>query len=70
MERLLLRAEEAAQMLGLGRAQVYAMCQRGELPCVRLGRSVRIPADRLRSWLEDKQTAPERPDSEPAGQNQ
>jgi excisionase family DNA binding protein len=69
VEKLLLRPEEAAQMLGLGRAQVYGMCQRGELPCVRLGRSVRIPADRLRSWLEDKQTAPERLDPEPAGQN-
>ena len=70
MEKLLLRADEVAQMLGLGQAQVYGMCQRGELPCVRLGRSVRIPADKLRSWVEDKQVAPERPDDpEPEGQN-
>jgi excisionase family DNA binding protein len=51
-ERLLLRVSEAAELLGLGRAQVYAMCSRGQLPTVRIGRSVRLPAQGLRRFVE------------------
>ncbi len=52
MEKLLLRPTEAAEILGLGRAQVYLMCARGELPSVRIGKSVRVPADKLRAYVQ------------------
>ncbi len=51
-EKLLLRMSEAAHMLGLGKSTVYEMASSGELPVVRIGRSVRIPARALREWAE------------------
>ena len=68
MEKLLLRPTEAAEILGLGRAQVYAMCSRGELPCVKVGRrSVRLPADRLRAYVEELSRDQGVSDETPAG---
>jgi excisionase family DNA binding protein len=54
MERLLLRPDEAAETIGVGRATVYALVKKGELPSVRVGDSVRIPADGLRKWVDRK----------------
>ena len=48
---LLLRAEEVQQALGLGRSKIYEMMATGELPVVRIGRSVRVPAEALRHWV-------------------
>ncbi len=49
---MLLRAEEVQRVLGLGRSKIYEMIAAGELPVVRIGRSVRVPADGLRQWVE------------------
>ena len=57
MEPLLLRAEECARILGLGRSKVFQMMQRGELPVVRIGRSVRIPARALELWVNERTSA-------------
>lgn len=46
-ERWLLKADEVALLLGLGRSKVFAMIWAHELPVVRLGRAVRVPRDRL-----------------------
>ena len=51
-ERLLLRIPEAAERLSVGRSTVYELVQRGELPTIHIGRSVRIPAEALRTWVE------------------
>jgi len=52
-ERLLIRVDEAARMLSMGRAKTYAMAASGELPgVVRIGKSVRISAAVLRAWIE------------------
>jgi len=48
---LLLRPEEAARLLGLGRTTVFAMLAAGDLPVVRIGRSVRIPRVALEQWI-------------------
>lgn len=56
MEQALLRVEEAAKVLALGRSKTYEMVVAGELPSIRIGRSVRIPVDSLRRWLEDRTT--------------
>lgn len=49
--QLVIRAEEAARMLGIGRTKVYALIATGEIPTIRLGRSVRIPVEGLRAWI-------------------
>jgi excisionase family DNA binding protein len=46
-ERLTYTVQEAAQALGVGRNSAYALLQRGELPCVRVGRRVLIPRDAI-----------------------
>ena len=51
---MLLRPEEAAKMLGLSRSKVFQMLAAGELPVVRIGRSVRLPSDELRVWIRRK----------------
>ncbi len=51
MEPLLLRAEEVQKALGLGRSKVYEMMASGELPAVRIGRAVRVPAAALPEWV-------------------
>ena len=40
---ILLRAEEVARLLSLGRTTVFALIASGELPCVRVGRATRVP---------------------------
>lgn len=41
--KLLLTPKEAAYVLSVSPSQIYGMLQRGDLPCVRIGRSVRLP---------------------------
>ena len=54
MDKLLLRPIEAAEAIGLGRSKVYELLASGELPSVRIGGSVRVPVDALRSWIDDQ----------------
>lgn len=53
-EKLLLRAEEAAELLGVGRTKVYELIGRGEMPVVRIGRCLRIPRRTLDQWINDQ----------------
>ena len=50
--RLLLRPAEVAEALGIGRSKVYELIHAGELPSIRIGGSIRVPLDRLASWIE------------------
>ncbi|MGE0539822.1 MAG: excisionase family DNA-binding protein [Dehalococcoidia bacterium] len=52
MDKLLLKPIEAAELVGLGRSKCYEMIRDGTIPSVRLGKSVRIPADALRRWVD------------------
>jgi excisionase family DNA binding protein len=51
MEPLLLKAGDVAKLLGLGRSKVFTMLAVGELPVVRIGRSVRVPRAALDDWI-------------------
>jgi len=51
MEKLLLRPAEVAETLGIARSRAYMLIASGDLPSVRLGKSVRVPLEGLRSWI-------------------
>lgn len=56
-EPLLIRPEEVGRLLGLGRATIYQKISSGELPAVRIGRSVRVSLAALRRWVEEQSGA-------------
>lgn len=49
--KLLLRPEEAANLLSIGRSKVYELIGTGELVSVRIGASRRIPAEALSEFV-------------------
>ena len=57
-EKLLLKAVEVAEVLGIGRSKAYELIASGALPSIKIGASVRVPADALRGWVA-KQTETE-----------
>lgn len=59
-QRLLVRPDEAAALLGVGRSTVYVLLRRGELPVVHVGRAARIPMAAIARFVE-RQTSPTAP---------
>ena len=56
MEKLLLKPVEVGHLTGLGKSKVYELISAGVIPSVRIGgKSIRVPADRLRKWIEELQ---------------
>jgi len=51
---LLLSAAEAGKLLSVSRSKVLDLAGRGQIPCIRIGGSVRIPRDRLIAWIDDR----------------
>jgi len=51
-EKKLLTIDEAARRLGIGRSHAYLFVQRGELQSIKLGRSRRVPAQALDTFIE------------------
>jgi excisionase family DNA binding protein len=49
--RVLLRIPEVAERLALGRSTVYRLIAEGQLPTVKIGAAVRIPAVALEEWV-------------------
>ena len=49
--RATLTVEEAARELGIGRGLAYELARRGELPTLRLGRRLVVPAVALQRML-------------------
>jgi excisionase family DNA binding protein len=50
--KLLLRPNEAADAMGVSRSKAYALISSGAIPSIRIGGSVRVPVDALRTWIE------------------
>lgn len=50
----LLRAEEAATLLGLSRSKTYQLIASRVIPVFRIGRSVRVPRTALLRWIEEQ----------------
>ena len=57
IETELLRVEEAARYLGLGRSKLYQLIAADRMPVVRIDRSVRISRSALLAWVEELGTA-------------
>jgi excisionase family DNA binding protein len=53
-ERLLYRPREVASITGMSLSYVYRLIASGELPHLRHGRLVRVPALGLREWINRK----------------
>jgi excisionase family DNA binding protein len=49
--KLLLRPEEAAEVLGVGRTKVYELMAAGELESVQVGRSRRLPTAAVEAFV-------------------
>lgn len=47
MDRQLYRPREVAEMLALSRGEVYALCARGVISYVRIGKNLRIASSEL-----------------------
>lgn len=52
-DKLLVTAEEAAQLLSVGRTTIYSLLAKGLLESVIIGRSRRIPVDALHSYVKN-----------------
>lgn len=49
--RPFLTVEETAAVLRIGRNTCYELIRQGQIPHIRLGRTIRIPTHALMSWL-------------------
>ena len=49
--QLLVRPEEAARMLNVGRSTLYELLASGEIKSVKIGRSRRVAVESLRQWV-------------------
>lgn len=56
MEKLLLTTQEAADLLGIGRAKLYQYLGH-EIPVVRIGRAVRVHIDDARIFADSRREA-------------
>jgi excisionase family DNA binding protein len=57
LERLALRPNEVAQVLGCGRDTVLRWVASGELPSVREGNVILVPRAGLEAWLQRRSSA-------------
>jgi excisionase family DNA binding protein len=55
-DKLLLTVDDVCHRLSVSRATICRMMASGELQTVKLGRSVRIPFDRLQELIRSKET--------------
>ena len=51
MDRWALRPAEVGEALGVSRSKAYELIANKTIPSIRIGSSVRVPADALREWL-------------------
>ena len=57
----LLKGDEVARILNISRSQAYKLMQQGEIPTVRIGRSVRVRYESLWKFIEENTTPKNNP---------
>jgi len=63
VESMLMKAEDVATALKLGRSKVFTLMASGGLPAIRIGRSVRVPRKALEEWIRNRTLQIEEPDA-------
>lgn len=53
-DKALLRVEEVARLLGIGRSKAYELVATGDLPALRIGRLIRVPRHALDRWIAER----------------
>lgn len=51
LEPILLRPDDAREIVSIGRTKFYQLLSSGEIPSIHIGRSVRVPLDGLKAWV-------------------
>ena len=54
MDKGLLKIEDAARVLSLGRSKTYQLVMEGAIPSIHIGRSRRIPVAALERWIDER----------------
>jgi excisionase family DNA binding protein len=52
----LVKAEIAAQAMGLSKYFLYRLAAKGEIPSYRAGKAIRFDIDELRAWMRTQQS--------------
>lgn len=55
----LMTINEAAAVLGISRIGLYGLVARGDIPVLRMGKSVRIVPSQLEEWIKERSTKPQ-----------
>lgn len=53
-EKEYMKVREVAEFLQIGRSRAYELVADGEIPSVKIGRSVRVSRRELERWLEEQ----------------
>jgi excisionase family DNA binding protein len=56
VEKLLLRPMEAAESIAVSKSKIYELLASGSIPSVRIGKSIRIPREELKKWVDSQLT--------------
>lgn len=54
-DRLLLTADEVAEMIGMGVDWIYEQARRGRIPVVKLGRYRRFRRESIEQWIAERE---------------
>ena len=54
MDPILLRPNEAGEVLGVSRARIYELLREGTLPSIKVGGRLRVPVEELREWVREQ----------------
>lgn len=55
--KLAVRVPEAARLLDVSRSKAYELIRTGEIPSIRVGKTVRVPLMELEMWVSRKSGA-------------
>jgi len=54
MKKYFFNPMEVAAALSIGRSRTYEMLATGQIPSIRIGRSIRVPVDLFEKWVEER----------------